>query len=173
MGLDMGTGTAARYIAEHPDEFAKDYQNTMNNFRDFVSKSVIDDWQMIESDRDIPVSDLNLSFTDYARAKAASLSFRAFKYKKQFEDRSLYTNEDQDGYAVRIHTDPLVFEVVGFDFEYYRKMSDEDIKNMEAVQRDKSSRASDNIDVGFDLNYTNSRAKKAAYLYLIRDLIKL
>lgn len=80
-------------------------------------------------------SPLELSFEEFANVKALRMLLQALSLKEKVTNQMGYSNSDWDGYAFTVHTDrdAVVVEIVGFDFEYYTRISAEEQRRRSVV----------------------------------------
>lgn len=71
-----------------------------------------------------------LTYQQFAILKANRIKKRAENLLKKTIIQMGYDNSDQDGFSFRINSDPNQFqlEIMGFDFEYYSKIPDEEVQ---------------------------------------------
>ena len=117
----------------------------------------------------------NLSFEEFARIKAYRMEHQLQNRLEDVQRAQGYRNSDVDGYAYRLKDGPdgLLFEIVGFDFEYYSKMSPEDQADQlqrTARYRQENFRRDQRTGLGFS-NWSHfgpvTRMEKAGYLALL------
>lgn len=73
-----------------------------------------------------------LSFDDFAQIKALRMSRQARELLRETALGIGYTNSDNDGYAYKINTEDnrVLLEICGFDFEYFRKIDEDESREM-------------------------------------------
>ena len=121
-------------IFSHRDQFEKEYQTICDNFNNlYVSPEIISDrWTRVGSAGFDKFLHSKLkrppkpTYDDFAKVKAYRMRRHAKNILSEMVARMGYDNSDLDGYAYRVRSqDQVKLEIVGFDFEYYSKMSKE------------------------------------------------
>ncbi len=122
-----------------------------------------------------PQRELQLSFRDYALVKSKYMVDEARELMEETILDMGYSNSDLDGNAFRIiDGDRVRLEIVGFDFEYYRKISDEKVaeRRKSEEEYDRSTRQ----DLGFaewSSGEAVTKIQNGAYLALLKKAGRL
>lgn len=138
IGEDQITRKLAAAIERHRQEFEVEYQAVAKAadqykdsprvlaFENLKSESALTkvlQWLKLAKTAPSPT----LSFEEFATVKAYRMETQARNRMRDLVLAEGYENSDIDGYAYRlIEVDELQLEIVGFDFEYYKKMSPAD-----------------------------------------------
>jgi len=113
-----------------------------------------------------------LTFDGFARVKALHMERRARRLMEEVILDLGYENFDTDGYAYQIRSDENKFglEIVGFDFEYYRKVSTERAAELKAMREKYDSMLETRRNIG-SINWDDGQSvtltERAVYLVLL------
>lgn len=144
-------------IIEHKEQFLEEYQLITK-----LAKKYVDETKNYKQGGKLKVisrvlgryqdNSQELSFEEFSRVKALRIERQAREFMKETIILNGYENSDFDGYSYRVvDGDKLEVEIVGFDFEYYSKMSpdmiDERLEDSRQFKRDWESKHS----IGFAL----------------------
>lgn len=112
-----------------------------------------------------------LTFEEFAMVKALRMKRQARDLMQETLIKNGYDNSDLDGYSFRIEDgDPLKLMIVGFDFEYFSKMSShnssERLTRFKEIRSERESRDGVGFLMWEDGSFV-SRMQKAAYFAMI------
>ncbi len=118
--------------------------------------------------KDIP---LRLSFEEFAMVKASRMERQARELMQETITINGYNNSDIDGYSYRIKNgDRVQLEIVGFDFEYFSKMSPEETAKRIEGDREFQKEWEHRNGIGFlcwNDGSSVTRMQKAAYFAML------
>lgn len=116
-------------------EFEEEYLSVAARAKRLVTDPRIDASSKI--DRNIPVDSLLLTFEDFALVKTYCMIREAENLRRNLLLQHFYDNRDFDGFAFRLHTqEGLKLEAVGFDFEYFEKITEEQRNRRKQIWQD-------------------------------------
>lgn len=159
-------------IINHQQQYTAEYQKISKLAKKFKNHEVVNSLSAF-----LPITELKkpfqLSFEEFARVKALRWQRKAVNSVSEAILKRGYVNSDFDGYGFRIHSNHnLKLEIIGLDFEYYYRESEERIKEIIDNRREFYRKWNSGSGVGF-LHWNNNQwvtmAENAAYLAMLKD----
>lgn len=118
-------------ILKNRAKFEKEYQS----IADLAQKKCKDNPEAMDFEEQ--ESEADLTFEEFATVKAWRMKEQALELMQDIVDQNEYYNRDMDGYAFRVHTDGDVkLNIVGFDFEYFEKVSSEEVSESRRIRKE-------------------------------------
>lgn len=143
----------ATNIIEHQDQFRDEYQ--------LIAKLVGDKHKDTLE---------NLTFKEFAMTKALRMERQVNDLMEETAIINGYSNRDRDGYSYKItNEDQLQLEIIGFDFEYFSKMSSDQVTERLKIHK-KSRKEWDRDGISFLFWNDGSdvtEVQKAAYFAML------
>ncbi len=149
-----------REIMDSAEEYTEEFEQTRERAKQIYRerKDLLGGFNDKEAQPTTP----ELTFEEFAKLKARYLIGEARELLSQTLWDHGYTNSDSDGYAFRLHKGrrPTI-EIIGFDFEYYRK----DPKQAEIIKQDVqlSNESGDSVKIAKRVARTRALAVAASY----------
>jgi len=158
----------AKKIFNHKDQFMEEYQ-TISKLTDKYKNSP----EVLASESDQLKTELKLSFAEFALVKALRMERQALELMEETITKNGYSNIDANGYSFRVKEgDRLQLEIVGFDFEYFSKISPDQITE----RLEKHKHYKDEWELSQGVGFTDwgsglsvTRMQKAAYLAMLES----
>lgn len=177
------TSRLTKEILDHKDQFLDEYQlivQLVDKYKDSPEVLSFDDrrsesglralarWLGLHKD-----TPPQLSFEEFAMVKALRMKRQASNLLEETIIKNGYNNSDIDGYSYRIKEgNQLQLEIVGFDFEYFSKMSPDEIP--EELERYKQYEKEDESGHGIGFLYWDggssvTQMQRAAYFAMLES----
>lgn len=173
LGLSESVRQLVKEILNNRQHFEKEFQAISTLAYHFTDNRYV--LAFAENEKQSPSQ---LSFEEFAMAKAVRMQRQAKELMKETLIRNNYDNSDLDGYAFSVHdSENLRLEIVGFDFEYFLKTSPTESID-ERLERHKDYMRKNEVNDGLSMlnafrrERTDKKASKmerAAYCALLAE----